>query len=208
MQLDRERFTKLWRRCGGARPAAVFAELDAHYRAAGRYYHNGGHIIECLARMDLAADALGAYDDVELAIWFHDVIYLPGAADNETASARWFEAWAAGQLPADLIARVNQHIIATMHRAPPADPRAQFVADVDLSGLGMAAESFRRDGINIRKESAHLTDAEFCERQAGFLRLLARREFIYCTPFFRALCEQPARENIQAALARYARGEY
>ena len=208
MHLDRERFCRLWRRCaGGDDPHgadAIFAELAAYYGEPHRHYHTGVHINDCLSRMEQAAAELGRSDSVELAIWFHDAIYVSGAADNEAQSAEWFAGKADGVLPPDLSRQVEDYIMSTTHREPPTDPGAQFVVDVDLSGLGMSPQMFKRDGDNIRKECAALSDAEFMRGQTRFLQSLLDRERIYLTDFFHNLCEAPARRNVGEILERYA----
>ena len=220
-RLDPDRFCRLWNRCAGrgqgsargggnargegdSDGAAIFAELAAYYREPHRHYHTGGHINDCLWRMDLAEAELGRSDGVELAIWFHDVIYATGDPDNERLSADWFADKAAGVLPAALIREVENCIMYTTHREIPTDDGAKFVVDVDLSGLGMSAQSFHRDGVNIRKEFAHLSDAEYYRAEAAFLGKLLERERIYATPFFYTLCEARARRNIDETLARRA----
>lgn len=207
--MDKERFCRLWNRCAGAgqqRAAALFSALDAYYGEPHRHYHTGVHIEDCLSRMDLAAAQLVQPDSVELAVWFHDVIYQPGAADNERRSADWFAEQAAGLLAPDLIRRVENYIMSTTHCEPPADDGAQWVVDVDLSGLGMETDMFQRDGDNIRREFTHLSDAEFIRGQTRFLQSLLDRERIYYTPFFYDLCETRARRNIRNTLERYAGG--
>lgn len=207
--MDKERFCRLWNRCAGAgqrRAAALFSALDAYYGEPHRHYHTGVHIEDCLSRMDLAAAQLVQPDSVELAVWFHDVIYQPGAADNERRSADWFAEQAAGLLAPDLIRRVENYIMSTTHCQPPADDGAQWVVDVDLSGLGMETDMFQRDGDNIRREFTHLSDAEFIRGQTRFLQGLLDRERIYYTPFFYDLCETRARRNIRNTLERYAGG--
>ncbi len=216
--LDRERFCRLWSRCAGhghhapapgdAGAGAVFAELAEYYREPHRHYHTGGHINDCLSRMDLAEAELGRSDGVELAIWFHDVIYLSGDPDNERLSAEWFAEKAAGALPPEMIRTVEGYIMCTVHREMPTDDGARFVVDVDLSGLGMSPQSFKRDGDNIRREFPGLSDAEFGRGQAGFLEKLLDRERIYATDFFYDLCEVPARININLALDDYAAACY
>ena len=114
-ELDARRFGRLWSRCGGRDSAAVFAALADYYREPHRHYHTGGHINDCLARMDLAAGALGQSDGVELAIWFHDVIYESGAPDNEQRSADWFAEQAGGALSAAQIREVVGYIMSTVH---------------------------------------------------------------------------------------------
>lgn len=205
--MNEARFCRLWARCGAPAEGAgaVFAQLDAHYREAHRHYHNGGHIDDCLARLDLAAAAADVddADAVEMALWFHDVIYELGAPDNEQLSAEWFGAQAAGRLPADFIGRVEDYINSTTHRAEPAAAGAKWVVDADLGGLGMDDDAFERDGARIRREFAHVPEAEFARGQAGFLRGLLERERIFYTDFFRDLCEARARRHIREVLARH-----
>lgn len=155
----------------------------------------------------MATAQLGHSDSVELAIWFHDVIYVSGATDNEQRSAEWFAEQAAGKITPEIIRQVDGYIMSTTHRELPVEPGAQLVVDVDLSGLGMEARFFHKDGDNIRKESANLSDAEFARRQSGFLRTLLARERIYATDFFYEMCEVRARQNIDEALVRYAQWE-
>lgn len=205
--MDKERFSRLWSRCASAdhgKAGAVFDELAAHYREPHRFYHTGVHINDCLVRMDLAEAELGRSDSVELAVWFHDVIYICGDADNEQRSAEWFAEKAAGAFPPEVVREVEGYIMSTTHREMPGDQGAKFVVDVDLSGLGMEARMFWRDGNNIRKEAAGLSDAEFARGQGGFLRMLLKRERIFLTPFFHDLYEARARRNIRVALAHYA----
>ncbi len=208
INLDKERFCQLWRRCAGVggdesrgdSAAAIFTELAAYYQQSHRHYHTGGHINDCLHRMDLAAAVLGHSDSVEMAIWFHDVIYIPADPQNEKLSADWFAMHAGGVLSLDVIGEVEGYIMSTVHRAIPDDPGARFVVDVDLSGLGMSAAMFKRDGANIRKEFVNLSDAEFNRGQAGFLQGLLNRKCIYATSFFYDLCEVNARRNIREVL--------
>lgn len=207
--MDKERFCRLWKRCTGAgqqRTAALFSALDAYYGEPHRHYHTGIHIEDCLSRMDLAAAQLVHPDSVELAVWFHDVIYQPGAADNERRSADWFVEQATGLLAPDFIRRVENYIMSTTHCEPPADDGAKWVVDVDLSGLGMETSMFQRDGDSIRREFTHLSDAEFIRGQTRFLQSLLDRERIYYTPFFHDLCETRARRNIRSTLEHYAGG--
>lgn len=201
-----QRFCRLWTRAAAepdaARAEALFTELAAYYAEPHRHYHTGLHIRDCLARMDLAAATLGRSDSVELAIWFHDVIYTPGAPDNESRSAEWFAEQSAGWLAEDTIAQVTDYIMSTTHRELPDDPGAQYVVDVDISGMGMSAENFDRDSASIRKEFAHLNDADFNRGQAVFLQKLLDRPRIYATDFFYDLCEATARRNIAGLLER------
>ena len=82
------RFRSLWRRCliEGARDdsSAIHGRLLDGYREPRRYYHTFDHIRHCLAMLDQCRALLRHPDAVELAVWFHDVIFEPGKPDNRS----------------------------------------------------------------------------------------------------------------------------
>src|SRR5947207_15951860 len=81
-----------WERvCGGAGSEEVrgeiFEMLAAAYAGRDRYYHGIGHIRECLRELDSVRDSADDPRALELAIWFHDVVYDGRRKDNEERSA-------------------------------------------------------------------------------------------------------------------------
>ena len=90
MDRTQARFVSLWSRSGGARAGSVYAELAQCYGEPVRHYHTLRHVRRCLRDFDCVRDAIPHPDVVELALWCHDVIYVPGARDNEQRSAEWF----------------------------------------------------------------------------------------------------------------------
>ena len=196
----------MWNRCAGREDSeveAIFAELNEYYSEPDRFYHTARHINHCLANMDKAEVELGHSDTVELAIWFHDVIYISGAPDNEQLSAEWFASKAMDSLPVDVIHQIKRYIMSTTHHELPDDDGSKFVVDVDLSGFGLPPEYFRRDGENIRKEFAYMSDVQFIEGQNRFMQMLLDRERIYSTSYFYKRFETQARKNISDTLKYY-----
>src|SRR5689334_9923752 len=98
------RFGALWRRSVASPPspdsAVVYDDLCARLEEPGRKFHNIGHIDDCLERFDDVRRHLEDPDAVELALWFHDAVYVPGDATNERRSAELFLSHAAGARPA------------------------------------------------------------------------------------------------------------
>ena len=80
---------------------------------------------------------------VELAIWFHDVVYDTRAADNEERSAQLAQAWL-GEVHAEpaLIEAVSRLVLATKKHDPSLHADAALLVDVDLSILGQPQEQF------------------------------------------------------------------
>lgn len=196
--MDRDRFLTLWGRCGhsGDAGAAAFNELEAWYGEAQRRYHTGAHIEHCLTQVDLARGHMPDPDAIEMAIWFHDMIYYATATDNEYRSAERFKSLADGDMEPRFIDQVYRLIMATVHNHPPTRLDEQYTVDIDLSSLGLPPAPFARDSINVRDEFPHLSEQEFALKNIGFLSSLIERPRLYCTDFFRDLYEQTARRNI------------
>lgn len=188
------RFRDLWTRCGGQDAAAVWQDLAAHYAEPARHYHTLAHIWRCVRAFDTVRGQIEEPEVVELALWTHDVIYVPGACNNEASSADWLLARAGGHIP--IAARVVECILATTHRVAPPHAAAAWTVDIDIAGLGVAWAQFCCDGARLRQERPDLCDIACCEGERAFLEMLLARPAIYYTPYFRSRCEARARANL------------
>src|SRR5690606_12112501 len=74
----------------------VWEELFQRYGESWRHYHTLDHVADCLERLDAWKSLAQRPEEVELALWFHDAIYVPWKGSNEEKSAelarRWLEA--------------------------------------------------------------------------------------------------------------------
>ena len=204
--MNQSRFVELWNRAAGFKDPqseCIYNKLNTLYCEPHRFYHTGEHIDLCLRNMDSALDVLGQSDIVELAIWFHDVVYDTGSTDNEERSALWFQQFANGVLSEDIIDKVVNCINSTTHRNMPQSAESQFMVDVDLSGFGQDWEGFIKDGEKVRQESSHLSNNAYISSQIKFMNNLLNREKIYSTNYFNSLLESNARENIGRQLDLY-----
>lgn len=199
MSQTRERFTALWSRCGGCCAEDVYADLARNYGEPMRRYHTLRHIRRCLRDLDLVRSVVPHPDDVELALWCHDVIYVPGALDNEQRSADWFRRWANEAIAAS--ERVCGSILATKHAQVPDDTDERFAADIDLAMLGAPRGRFCEDGARLRAERPDLDDRAYDRHERTMLEKLLARPRIYHTEIFHARCEARARDNLAWRLA-------
>ena len=164
------RFVALWSRCGGIQTEAVCADLVRHYAEPARHYHTLQHIRRCMRNLDWARAAIPDPDAVEMALWCHDMIYVPGARDNERRSADWFLGWADGRIArADAIAGM---ILATTHASTPADPDGGFAADIDLADLGADRARIRKDAEHLRSEHPEPDEVAYAAHERVFLGAL------------------------------------
>jgi len=206
--MHRSRFKKLWNDCllpGAPSDAdAVFDELHAAYGDAARHYHSGEHIEHCLRQFDMIREQLDDPLAVELAIWFHDLVYRPCAADNERLSAERFAAIAGDCMLATRVAEVARLIRATEHCAAGIEGDTAHLLDIDLSSFALPWDLFREDSRRIREEFAHLDDTQFYPVHLAFQRRLLERPRMFSSDYFFDHCEQRARDNIRRHLETLA----
>jgi predicted metal-dependent HD superfamily phosphohydrolase len=157
----------------------VFDVLAAAYSAPDRHYHNLEHLGEMFR---VAARLASITDDpsaVQLAVWFHDAVYDPRAADNEARSAE-LAVTLLGPVgvPRSELDRVTQLIRATAHLSddrPPGDRETAILLDADLAILGAAPERYARYAGAIRQEYSWVPEPEYRAGRAKVLdRFLAR----------------------------------
>jgi predicted metal-dependent HD superfamily phosphohydrolase len=193
------RFLALWARCVADESSSAeiaFARLVDLYGEPHRHYHTLNHIQHCLGEFDQAAALMNDPDAVEMALWFHDAIYQPGASDNEWRSAELFRQWSAGRITTTFQQQVHDLVMATTHREPPDEGDAQFVVDIDLSSFGLPWEACERDGNLIRAEFPEVADDEYYPVHLRFLQILRGRPTFFFTEWFQQRYESVARENV------------
>lgn len=208
---DAKRFVALWNRCVPSPPARnggdVYTELERMYVAPYRHFHNLVHIRDCVRRVDEVAPLLVDRDAVELALWFHDIVYEVGAATNERRSAEMFLALSPGA-SFGLRHRVCGLIMATRHARRVHGNDRRFVVDIDLSGFAAPWDEFMRTGACLRRESSVQGDAQYHALQIVFLKRLQQRAHFFATDYFRDRYEAAARENLSRLLEQLTQKGY
>lgn len=185
------------------------------YTAPGRHYHNLDHIEACLnvlhdatigfnneVHPDLNA---GLLEEVQLALWFHDVVYDVRRSDNEEQSALMF-----GQFAKRLgfngcayrVDRVANAILATKHESIPdrgSELWETLTVDADLSILAADWKTFLKFDQAIRNEYRHVPIEAFRAGRLKVLQSFLARERIYRTPYFTHL-EPHAKYNLETII--------
>jgi predicted metal-dependent HD superfamily phosphohydrolase len=200
----KERWQSLWKQAGIAEPpAGWYEQLMNAYAEPHRHYHTQQHIAECLTEFDEARHLIQQPIAVELALWFHDAVYDPKAADNEEQSALLFKRCAAEiPLPDSLIETGSKLVLATKHHSPDADCYSMLIVDIDLSIFGKPRERFLEYEQQIRQEYLWVPQALFSSKRAEILKRFLARETIYGTDWFRNKYEQQARRNLDESILK------
>jgi predicted metal-dependent HD superfamily phosphohydrolase len=178
--------------------------LIAHYNEPHRRYHSLSHLERLLDVSVLVPDSIKD-TSFWMAVFYHDVIYDPRAADNEEKSAE-HAAQALARLGFNKFAQhdVKQLILSTKTHTPlppPLSEPSKYVLDADLAILGFAEEDYNEYACGIREEYAFVPDDDYRRERGKILARFSQRERLYYTkPFFENF-EQQARYNIGRELA-------
>lgn len=188
--------------------------LQEHYTQSHRHYHSWVHICE-LFKVAARIPAVRLSRTQELALLFHDAVYIPGSKNNEEASA-WLQhvmvnnALTCGENPFNqivdevvcgrIVAAAGSIILDTAEHVPHHE-RGEWVLDLDLSGLAdydhlvMSTESIFLEYRPIINAPAEKRYEIFIEGRASWIEKFLTRPTIYHSKEFSAF-ELPAREAL------------
>lgn len=199
------RWLGFWQRVGAkGNSEPFFKDLVGRYSEDHRAYHTLRHIEHCLTELDEVRDLAVDPDAVEMAIWYHDVIY-DRATGNEEKSADFAVRVASEMsLAKDFAAEVSRLILTTKHLSVPEDNDARLLADIDIAILGQSPERFDEYEDEVRREYSFVDNAAFSKGRSSVMRLFADRENVYSTDFFRIKYEAAARGNLDRSLRRWS----
>ena len=173
--------------------------LLAAYGGEGRSYHDQRHLEEVLDRLaDLGCDDVV----VLLAAWFHDAVH-DGQPGDEERSAQWAER----ALPPEVAGEVARLVRVTEAHDPADDDVAgRLLCDADLAILASPADRYAAYASDVRREYAHVADADFAAGRGAILADLLARPALFRTDHARERWEDAARANVAAELARLRSG--
>lgn len=185
-----------------ASAAQVFNQLVQAYSNPSRRYHTIKHIDCVLNKIQALQDYTQDLTTVELAAWFHDVIYNTQAQDNEERSADYAdEVLNRLDIPSSYITNVKRLILNTKHHQAD-DIDSQVLLDADLAILAANAVDYQEYADAIRQEYAWVSDDNYIQGRTQVLEKFLQRQRIYFTPLMYESSEQAARNNIQAEVRK------
>jgi len=199
----RWKLTAKWLSLEDADRDALFAEILKRHRERHRAYHGLSHLKALFNVLEPVWDDIEEPARVELAIWFHDIIYKPLRSDNEAKSADLAvkRLQKCGVDP-ELIKRVDQIIRATAkHHDGCSDNDDALFLDADFSILGAPPEIYARYIAGVRSEFRLVPAPLFKAGRAKFLQHALAQDRIFHTDYFENTFGAQARENMQRELA-------
>ena len=198
----KNRWFKFFKRINGqGNSNKIFNEIIKRYSEPHRFYHTLNHINDCLKEFDKVKDLCKNPNEVEFAIWFHDIIYNSGEKNNEEKSADFAYKLAKNIKLLDKFAKdIKQLILATKHNSTPKKNDARFIVDIDLSSFAKPWKILKEDNKKIKKEYSFIKNKKFKIGRSVLLESFSIRSNIFLTDYFKEKYERKARENIKRFL--------
>ncbi|MBD2529145.1 hypothetical protein H6G97_06000 [Nostoc flagelliforme FACHB-838] len=180
----------------------AFNPLVAAYSTPGRYYHTLQHIDRVLSTIQILQGYTNNLAAVQLAAWFHDVVYDSQAQDNEERSADYaFEFLNNLGIPDSTITTVTRLILNTKnHQAAVDDYDSQVLLDADLAVLATNQVLYGEYTHAIRQEYSWMAEKDYITGRQQILERFLQRSRIYFTPLMSEFAEPSARGNIQGEI--------
>lgn len=180
----------------------AFSILVEAYSSSDRYYHTLKHIYHVLKIIDNLQAYTKNLATVQLAAWFHDVIYDTKAQNNEEKSADYAcQLLSSLGIPFSNITAVTCLIINTKnHQAAADDFDSQVLLDADLAILAANPVYYREYANAIRQEYAWVSEAEYIVGRKQVLERFLQRQRIYFTTLMFEVAEKAARCNLNAEI--------
>jgi len=180
--------------------------ISTHYEEPTRFYHTLTHIEELFAYRDKFTDSFAEPNLIDLAIWFHDVIYDSSAkpGKNEDDSAVIFEQFAKQvSLSDESRKKVFKWIVATKHhRTKPSDPLDfRLFMDMDMAILGKSWDDYLVYTKMVKEEYSQIPRWKWCFGRTRFICATLNAKRVFATDEFKGAFEIQARANMTRELS-------
>ena len=172
----------------------IFKKIVNNHTHKVRFYHNLSHLHTMLLLLDEYPEPVEHKRDVQLTIFFHDIIYDATKKGNEEKSARI----AQKLLGEQYTQLIQQLILSTKKHQPLNDLHENAVLlDLDLAILGSSLELYDAYRTAIRMEYNIYPNLLYNPGRKKVLQKFLERERLYFTDYFYEKYEQQARSNLK-----------
>lgn len=175
-------------------PCKLKQSVQKYYQVSLRAYHDWDHILDLTQKAK--AHGVVLQPAQELAILFHDSIYVPGSTLNEKMSAQLMRAMT-GHLYSDSMLNVAEAIIIDTASHIPSVLGSDIVSDLDLLVLA-DMEEFEDSHSQVYDEFKYLVPIyeDFIHARRDWAKKFLERDKIYHSKTF-SKYEEAARTNLK-----------
>jgi len=186
-----------------------FDEIILAHEDEGRYYHNLEHLNDLFTELEQASHLIDDFNLVNIAVFYHDIIYNPTANNNEEKSAEFssnhLKLMGASE---QLIKSVHEAIIRTKKHSESENNNINLFTDADLSILATKPEDYKNYSQKIRYEYITYPSYLFDKGRIQALKQLMDTGRIFKTEYFYKLYEKQALDNLQDELKSLVKRNY
>ena len=186
----------------------LWQDIAIRYNESQRAYHTLQHIQQLFVQFEQSQKHLHKPNIIALALYYHDVIYVPTRSDNELKSAEYAIEVLGHYLDADQCQHIYDLIMMTAshqldgltdNELVDSDKRsdAAYLLDMDLSILGTLWPQYEQYAQAVRQEYLHVPMADYCVGRTKVLKELLAHPKLYLTDYYYVQLEAQARDNIQ-----------
>lgn len=183
---------------------STYNRIKTAYNEKHRHYHTTAHIADCLKNLDKTKHLTKTPSILEIALWFHDVIYKPFSSTNEQDSADFLTTFLnENNINQKLVDKAYKLVIVTQHnQTHKMDNDDHLMVDIDLSILGSEPDRYNRYVFAIRREYKWVPDFLYKRKRKSLLQSFLEQKNIYYHKEYQSQYEKQARSNIQNELNR------
>lgn len=191
---------------------AIAQSLYGRMSDASLHYHTHPHPLSMLQFVQELQKkypnriALSLID--ELAVWFHDAVYLPHGHDgeNERDSGDFAVCLLRPFLAQQQCGELSDRILATSkHMSIDVEEKHHLILDLDVCSFAWDVPDYNRANDMIAEElSAVHGIGAFIQGRKKFLQAMLAKPSLFRTAFFRETFEQKAQENLQRSLEAFS----
>jgi predicted metal-dependent HD superfamily phosphohydrolase len=180
----------------------LWREIRDAYSARERCYHTLAHLEQMLFELRQVRRAIRDWDCLLFALYYHDLVYLPGNEKNEAQSAEIavLRLGEIGFSPTG-IEKIRRVILATRKHLLAEDEDTNFFMDADLSGLGQDREVYMEYSGRVRQEYAQIPTSIYNAGRIKMFRAFLAMPVIFKTRHFYDKFESQARQNLNEEIA-------
>ncbi len=179
-------------------------EIFQYYSKKDRAYHNLNHLFDIFTKLENHTSLIHDLPTIQLAIWYHDIIYQTLSKHNEVKSAvlcskRLKEMNIDSSIREKvfkLICSTKKHEIEAWETETEKSDNA-YLLDLDLSILGSLPEEYQKYVLQIRKEYKIVPSILYNRGRKKVLAHFSKMDRIFKTEIFHELYEENARKNIE-----------
>ncbi|MDQ2623648.1 MAG: hypothetical protein M3Y20_00665 [Actinomycetota bacterium] len=200
---------------GATAAPALIAEtgerLLDRWQEPGRHFHNLRHLADVLAKVDELSPEAHSPHLVQLAAWYHGVVFSAagdaayahrGGEDEEASADLAYSELSDLGVADDNARRVHDLVLAlARHAADGSDMDSAVLCDADLAVLAVEPQRYRTYLEDVRAEYAHIPQRDFLEARSAILARILARPSVFVTPLAQPW-EEPARQNLGAEQQR------